>query len=64
LGHIISENGISPDPSKQYRNFPHQRKSRTYNLSGLAGYYRKFIADFSKIAKPLTKLTKKTEKFE
>jgi len=30
---------------------------------GLAGYYRKFIADFSKIAKPLTKLTKKGEKF-
>jgi len=30
---------------------------------GLAGYYRKFIEDFSKIAKPLTKLTKKGEKF-
>jgi len=30
----------------------------------LAGYYRKFIADFSKIVKPLTKLTKKSEEFE
>jgi len=30
---------------------------------GLAGYYRKFIEDFSRIAKPLTKLTKKSEKF-
>src|SRR5580765_2440131 len=30
---------------------------------GLAGYYRKFIEDFSRIAKTLTKLTKKSEKF-
>ena len=30
---------------------------------GLAGYYRKFIKDFSKIAAPLTRLTRKQEKF-
>ncbi|KAI3732759.1 hypothetical protein L1987_63967 [Smallanthus sonchifolius] len=31
---------------------------------GLAGYYRRFIQDFSKIASPLTKLTRKEEKYE
>nr|GEZ88738.1 reverse transcriptase domain-containing protein [Tanacetum cinerariifolium] len=31
---------------------------------GLAGYYRRFIEGFSKIAKPMTKLTQKKVKFE
>lgn len=31
---------------------------------GLAGYYRRLVNDFSKIAVPLTKLTRKNEKFE
>jgi len=67
LGHIISENGISPDPSKltAIKEFPTPRKVKDIqSFIGLAGYYRKFIADFSKVAKPLTKLTKKSEKFE
>ena len=66
LGHIISENGISPDPSKltAIKDFPTPKKIKDIqSFIGLAGYYRKFIEDFSKIAKPLTKLTKKTEKF-
>nr|GEZ71467.1 putative reverse transcriptase domain-containing protein [Tanacetum cinerariifolium] len=33
------------------------------NSEGLAGYYRRFIANFSKIAKPLTLLTQKNKKF-
>ncbi|GJX32251.1 putative reverse transcriptase domain-containing protein [Tanacetum coccineum] len=34
------------------------------NQSGLAGYYRHFIVNFSKIAKPLTSLTKRNQKYE
>ncbi|KMQ85186.1 enzymatic polyprotein endonuclease reverse, partial [Lasius niger] len=66
LGHIISENGIMPDPSKltAVKNFPIPKKVKDIQaFIGLAGYYRKFIEDFSRIAKPLTKLTKKSEKF-
>jgi len=66
LGHIITEDGIRPDPNKLHavEKFPVPRKIKdVQSFLGLAGYYRKFIEDFSKIAKPLTKLTKKSEKF-
>jgi len=62
LGHIISENGILPDPSKlsAVKNFPTPKKVKdVQSFIGLAGYYRKFKKDFSKIAKPLMILTKK-----
>jgi len=66
LGHIITENGIRSDPNKLHavEKFPVPRKVKdVQSFLGLAGYYRKFSEDFSKIAKPLTKLTKKGEKF-
>ncbi|KMQ88105.1 enzymatic polyprotein endonuclease reverse [Lasius niger] len=66
LGHIISENGIMTDPSKltAIKNFPAPKRIKDIqSFIGLAGYYRIFIEDFSRIAKPLTKLTKKSEKF-
>ncbi|KAM0735324.1 Transposon Ty3-I Gag-Pol polyprotein [Formica fusca] len=56
-----------PDPSKlkAVREFPTPTKVKEIQIFiGLAGYYRKFIENFSKIAKSLTKLTKKGEKFE
>ncbi|GKG48928.1 hypothetical protein Tco_0513075, partial [Tanacetum coccineum] len=38
--------------------------SEIRSFLGLAGYYRRFIANFSKIAKPLTTLTQKKQKYE
>lgn len=67
LGLIISENGISPDPSKltAIKEYPTTTKVKDIqSFIGLVGYYRKVIKDFSKIAKLLTMLTKKIEKFE
>ncbi|XP_011699787.1 PREDICTED: uncharacterized protein LOC105457055 [Wasmannia auropunctata] len=66
LGHIITEDGIKPDPEKlrAVREFPVPKKVKDIqSFLGLAGYYRKFIENFSKIAKPLTKLTRKNEHF-
>ena len=66
LGHVITEDGIRPVPTKlrAVRDFPVSKKVKDIqSFIGLAGYYRKFIPDFSKIAKPLTILTKKSESF-
>lgn len=55
FGHIITEEGILPDPAKlrAVRNFPIPTKVKEIQaFIGLAGYYRKFIENFSRIAKP------------
>ncbi|MCG8048996.1 MAG: reverse transcriptase domain-containing protein, partial [Candidatus Thiodiazotropha endolucinida] len=67
LGHIISEEGISTDPSKTecIRNWPvPQNVKEVRSFLGLCSYYRRFIYRFSEIAKPLTKLTEKYRKFK
>ena len=67
LGHIVSKDGISVDPAKVEAvtkwNQP-KNVAEIQSFLGLAGYYRRFIQDFSKLALPMTKLTRKGAKFE
>ena len=67
LGHVISEKGVSVDPTKveAVMNWKQPKSiSEIRSFLGLAGYYRRFIQDFSKLAKPMTHLTQKGVKFE
>jgi len=67
LGHIVGRNGISPDPTKveKIKNFPeHTNLKELRGALGLFSYYRKFVKDFSRIAKPLLILLKKDTSFE
>jgi hypothetical protein len=66
LGHVISSNGIAVDPSKVSAVLQWEApKSVTEIRSflGLAGYYRRFIEGFSRIALPLTQLTRKGQAY-
>jgi hypothetical protein len=67
LGHIISNGGISVDPAKvsdiMVWNIP-STVTEVQSFLGLAGYYRRFIEGFSKIAKPMTSLLEKGREFK
>ncbi|GJS26139.1 reverse transcriptase domain-containing protein [Tanacetum coccineum] len=66
LGYVVNQNGIHVDPSKieVVKNWKTPTTpSKIRSFLGLAGYYRWFIANFSKIAKPLTSLTQKNQKY-
>jgi hypothetical protein len=67
LGHDISTGGVLVDPGKvrDVLNWmPPTNVSEIQGFLRLAGYYRCFIKDFSKIAKPMTKLLEKNKAFE
>ena len=67
LGHVISVERVSVDPQKieAVVNWkPPKNVSEVISFLGLAGYYRKFVEGFSKIAAPLTKLTRKDVKYD
>lgn len=66
LGYIISGQGKVVDPKKieVVKNWPNPTNvSEVQSFMGLAGYYKKFMKDFSKIANPITSLQKKNKKF-
>ena len=67
LGHIISKQGIKPDPNKiKVLNSlsPPSDVRGVRSFIGMASYYRRFVDDFSEIAEPLINLTRKNVKFE
>ncbi|GJS29471.1 putative reverse transcriptase domain-containing protein [Tanacetum coccineum] len=66
LGHVIDSEGIHVDPAKieSIKDWTSPKSpTEIRQFLGLAGYYIRFIEGFSKIAKPMTKLTQKKVKF-
>uniref|UniRef100_A0A8R1E898 RNA-directed DNA polymerase n=1 Tax=Caenorhabditis japonica TaxID=281687 RepID=A0A8R1E898_CAEJA len=67
LGHEISETNYSPNQANldAIEKMPIPRDLRAVQrFIGMAGFFRKFIKNFSEIAEPLTKLTRKEQQFE
>ncbi|KAA0056645.1 ty3-gypsy retrotransposon protein [Cucumis melo var. makuwa] len=66
LGHVVSSEGVPVNPAKieVVTNWPRSSTvSKIHSFLGLAGYYRRFVEDFSRIANPLTQLTRKGTPF-
>ena len=67
LGHVVFADGIYVDPQKVEAVVKSEQPTTVTEVRsflGLAGYYRRFIEGFSKIARPLHGLTRKGVKFE
>ncbi|KAL0546275.1 hypothetical protein IC582_016181 [Cucumis melo] len=66
LGHVVSKAGVSVDPAKieAVTSWPRPSTvSEVRSFMGLAGYYGRFVENFSRIATPLTQLTRKGAPF-
>ncbi len=66
LGHVVSAAEVSADPQKTEAIVRWERPktvTEVRSFLGLTGYYRRFVQGFSKLALPLTSLTKKNTKF-
>uniref|UniRef100_A0A1B6E8Y4 RNA-directed DNA polymerase n=1 Tax=Clastoptera arizonana TaxID=38151 RepID=A0A1B6E8Y4_9HEMI len=65
LGHIVTQDGVKPNPDKikVIKNYPIPKTTKQIKgFLGLLGYYRKFIKNFAKITKPFTNCLKKDVK--
>ena len=66
LGHVVSKDGLSPDPDnvEKVQNHPIPKTVKQVRaFLGLSGYYRKFIQNYSRIATPMLKLLQKNVRF-
>nr|GEU99511.1 hypothetical protein [Tanacetum cinerariifolium] len=67
LGHVIDSEGIHVDPAKieSIKDWASPKTpTKIRQFLGLVGYYRRFIEGFSKISRPMTKLTQKSVNFD
>ena len=67
LGHVVSASSVSVDPEKVEAVMSWERPKSVFEIRsflGLAGYYRRFIEDFSRLVAPMTRLIRKEVKYE
>ena len=67
LGHVMLASGVLVDPEKVEVVMSWERSKLVFEIRsflGLAGYYKRFIEDFSRLAAPMTRLNWKEVKFE